>query len=264
MGQPSEVPSPGSDPFPLVEPNTSTPKTIGILNIVFASLLMLCGGCYGIQLIAQSAMAPLVEAQQQQAQVMIEAEHKDEIRKLEEQAKAALTKEEKEALQSQIKAKQAQPVPKIPNISKYSREPHLIGYYAADLGSGLILNFLMLIAGVGLIRFREWGRILGMWVAGFKVLRLIVLYTVFIMVLVPVFAKMMLEMFDEIAQGAPAAGMPPAAQMATMMGTWFSVAAIAMIVLGSIYPAIALWLLSRPRTKAACVYQSQLNDQGYE
>ena len=46
-----------------LEPAVGTPKTFGILNIIFASLLMLCGMCYGVYVgmfaaASLSAMSP--------------------------------------------------------------------------------------------------------------------------------------------------------------------------------------------------------------
>jgi hypothetical protein len=117
----------------------------------------------------------------------------------------------------------------------------------------MFFNVLMLISGVGLIRLREWGRKLAVWVAALKIVRLIVLYGIFIMVMVPIFVKLILDMFEEMAQSLPpGAGRPPIAGMTTMFGTMFSVSAVAVMILGSIYPGIVLWLLTRPGVKAAC------------
>jgi hypothetical protein len=40
--------------------------------------------------------------------------------------------------------------------------------------------------------------------------------------------------------------------MTTAMGTMMTASGIGMMIVGSIYPAIMLWLLSRPSVKAAC------------
>jgi len=45
------------------QPDTNTTKVIGTLTTVFASILLLCGGCYALQMIWQATMAPMIAAQ---------------------------------------------------------------------------------------------------------------------------------------------------------------------------------------------------------
>ena len=101
--------------FPEVRPNTTTPRVIGTLNIIFAVGLLLCGACYGLQVILQSAMAPLMAANQQQMQATLEAQRQAQLQQLREQEKAAKTDKEKAELQAEQQVLQARPLPKMPD-----------------------------------------------------------------------------------------------------------------------------------------------------
>jgi hypothetical protein len=249
MDQPADDITDQPAPFS-TEPNYSTPKTIGMLNIIFASLLLLCGACYAVQMMFQQALSQaMMGPQQQQMQAAFAAERQAKIQQLEQQEKLAATKEQKAALESQRKALQAQPLPKVPDISKVINEPHLKFYFAADIASMLVLNVLMLISGIGLVQFKEWSRQMGIWVCGVKIVRLLVLSGAFVVVVVPVLVQLIVEMLEEMAAGGPA---PPKEEIAGTLGIVYSVSSVGVALLGIIYPAIALWLLTRPSARAAC------------
>src|SRR5262249_43401668 len=130
------------------------------------------------------------------------------------------------------------------------------GFYLVDVVTGMILNVLLLISGIGLVRLKEWGRVTGLWVAAIKIARLVVIYSINIVVIVPIMTKQFADMFEDIARAAPpgprGAGAPAMTEVGPAMGTMMTAAAIGIMIVGSIYPAIVLWLLSRPGVKAAC------------
>jgi hypothetical protein len=247
-------------PMPERRPKTTIPKTIGTLNIVFGSLLMLCAICSGVSLAMQSAMGPMMAAQQQQFQKMQEAERAQKLQELQEREKAAADENEKAAIQAQQKALKALPVPKMPDMAKFTQDADLQTYIIADVVTGLLLNILLIVSGIGLLSFKEWGRQLGLWVAAAKIVRLVALYGYFILVVVPNVTKalttMFKDMFEEAAKaappGQPVPGAADMAQMGTAMGIMYTAFAIGMMILGVIYPIIVLTLLSRQRVKAAC------------
>jgi hypothetical protein len=252
-----------NEPYaPLLErrPRTGIPKTIGVLNIVFGALLLLCGICFGLSLAMQLAMGPMFAGQQQQIQQMLEADRRQKLQELQDLEQAAQDEKEKAAIQARQKALQAQPIPKMPDMAKFTQDMGLQAYGIADVVTGLILNILMVISGVGLVSLKEWGRRLGLCVAILKIVRLIALYSIFILVVVPnitkTFMSMFQEMFEEMAKVAPPGQRVPGAaemgQMGTGLGIMFTAYAIGMIILGVIYPIIVLILLSRPQAKAAC------------
>jgi hypothetical protein len=241
--------------FPLVPPNTSAPKVIGTLNIVFAMCLLLCGGCYGVQLVAQSAMGPMMEAQQQQLQATLLAERERRVQELKDEIKAASTDEERKKHEAELKKLEAQPPPKPPDMSKFLNDNRIRIYFGTEIATGLFLNLLLLIGGIGLVMLKEWGRVLCLWVASLKIIRLVAMYGTFILVMVPILTKLFIDFFEEVAKEAAVQGGGPApnmGQVGSTMGTMMTASAVGMIVVGSIYPIIVLWVLSRPAVKAAC------------
>jgi hypothetical protein len=267
--QPPDYDDLGAQPaYPDHRPRTAIPKVIGILNIVFGSLLALCSICFGLSLAAQSAMGPMFAAQQQQFQQMLEADRQQKLQELQKRAQAADNAKEKAAIQAQELALKGQPLPKMPDMTKFTQDPVYQLYGIVDVVTSLILNVLMIVCGIGLVRYAEWGRQLGLWVAALKIVRLVVLYGFFIVVVVPRLTRAITSMFQEMVEqmakaGPPAKGMPGPAQMAQMgtsLGIMYTASAIGVVLLGVIYPIIVLILLSRPRVKAACVSSAPTPD----
>lgn len=239
---------------------STAPKTIGVLNIVFGSLMLLCVVCSSLNLMMQANMGPMMAAQQQQMQAAIQAERQQELAELRQQEKAAVDEKERARIVARRKALAAQPVPKMPDFTKFTKEETLQTYLIADVTTAFVVNVLMIVAGVGLVGYREWGRSLALWVAAIKIVRLLVLYTYYILVVVPVMAQTFVsifrEVFDEVAKnGPPGKGVPgpkELEQMGTMMGVMGTGFAIMMMLFGIIYPIITLIVLTRPHVKAAC------------
>jgi hypothetical protein len=103
-------------------------------------------------------------------------------------------------------------------------------------------------------------RRLGVWVAALKILRLVAVYGFALIFVIPVFSQKMGEMMEQMtaqmqqkAQQPGGAPMPDMAQtLATFYGIAMSSGALSMILFGAIYPAIMLWVLTRPKVKLAC------------
>src|SRR5687768_10445715 len=124
-----DIPGPGeqpSTPTPAEESNPSAAKTIGILNIVFGSILLLCVICSGLNAMMQSAMGPMFAMQQQQMQQAMQQERQARLEQLQALEKAAKDEDEKKKLQAQQKVIQAQPVPKMPDFSKLTDDPRFL------------------------------------------------------------------------------------------------------------------------------------------
>lgn len=249
------------DPIPVLKPASTAPKTIGVLNIVFGSLMLLCGICTGLNLMAQSTMGPMMQVQQQQLQQAIEKDRQEQLQRLRDQENAAQDEQEKADLRAQQKALEMRPVPKMPDFTQWMRDSRILTYFAIDMGSGLFLNVLMIISGIGLLRLAEWGRVLALWVAGLKIVRLIALYSYYALVIVPVivqqFTSMFREMFEEIARNAPPGQrIPQQAElndMGTAMGAMMTGMAVVMILFGVIYPIVVLAILSRQRLASRAI-----------
>jgi hypothetical protein len=243
-----------------VEPKPTTAKVIGILNIIFASLLLLCGLCAGFYVLIFSSMGSWMGASQSQLQRQWEAGMQDAIAELEAREKAARTDEEKKRIQDQIKSLKELKF-KAPDFSKLMGDQRIWGYLLADVVTMLILNVVMLISGIGLVNLTEWGRKTGIWVAALKIFRLVVLYGFFILVIAPLWANQFISFFEEMENAMPKGlGLRGARQikkeemaaMGATMGAMMTGYAIAIAVAGVIYPIITLCLLTRPGVKAAC------------
>ena len=244
------------------QPRTSIPTVIGLLNIIFGSLLSLCIICSSFYMMIQVAIgAPMMAVQQQQLQVVIQAERQKKLQQLQEQEKAAKDEKERADLQARQKELEAQPIPKMPDFTRFIRNDEFQIYVVVDYLTGFVLNIIMLISGIALMRLKEWGRITAIWVAIVKILRLIALNAVFALVVVPVmvkdFTSMMREFIDEMAKAAPPGQPMPApgemAQVGTILGIVSTVTAIGMVIFGAIYPMIVVITLTQARVKAACV-----------
>jgi hypothetical protein len=249
-------------------PPTTARKLIGTLNVLFASVMMLCGACSGVGLLMQVAMAPLSEGVQQQMQEAMAAQSKVEQQKiiddLQSQEDAATSDEEKAALAARRQALEQQPPAELPMADMMGayRDPAFLGYLITDFATGLLLNVLLFASGIGLLAAKAWGRKLGVWVAALKIVRLVAVYGFAVTFVVPVFSQKMGDMMDKMMaqaqqrQQQKQPGAPPMPPMGKTVGTFYGIAltsgAVLMILFGAIYPIIMLWVLTRPKVKVAC------------
>ncbi len=247
-------------------PKSGAPKVLGLLNIIFGAALLLCGLCSVVSVMTQIAMAPMLTAAQQQMQQRVkdqqEAERTEQLRILNEQEQAATTEEEKQKIQNQRQGVQTAPtvvMPVMPDMTKMygMNDPHVLAYFLTDILSSVLMNSFLVISGVGLVGMKEWGRKLAIWVAAIKIGRLFVSQFYNIVVVVPVWVKQMTEVMEQMMTQmppGPGGGPPPGfgSQLATIYGIMFTVAAVGTLVIGSIYPGILLWMLTRSDAKAAC------------
>lgn len=242
-------------------PNFRTPRLLGIVNLLFASQILVCGlfmAAYVISLpLWAGAMKNLTEQVKQQA----ESKKQAEIAAIDASIAAATTDEEKATLADRRKAVDERPAAGIPGMVDFNKmgfdDPTVIGWTWAEVVSGLILNVMMMVSGVGLMNWKRWGWSLGVWTAWLKILRLIVVYALFIVLVVPPMSKALGDMVGEMmAQqqvGVGKAGGAPSADMFTKIySVSYSAMGVGMILGGVIYPTILLWLLSKPGVKMAC------------
>jgi hypothetical protein len=245
---------------------SGAPKVIGILNIVFGSALALGGLCCGVYLLTLSSLSPVIGAQQnlmqQQFQASQVAERTAALDQLKQALEAAEADDEKQRIQAEIDALEATPMavmPAMPDMTKMygMNNPRVIGFSSVDMLSSILLNVVLIVSGVGLVALREWGRKLAIIVAGLKIARLLVLQTISIIFIVPAMAKQMAEAMEQMMSQMPSGsggGPPPgfSSNFAMVYGTSMTVTAVCMVIFGSIYPCIVLWVLTRPQAKAAC------------
>ena len=228
-----------------VTPNITTVRVFAILNIIFALL----GAAACAYAILMAVVMPMVSGGIEQADKQAEQAQAELLADLEQQEADAVTEEEKEQIRAmRQQATTTSPAPPLEMFRAMS-DPKLIAYGIADGSTGLILNVMMFISGIGLLSRKEWARRLALWTAGLKIAQVIVMQIVNIMLIVPIQAKAMQAMFDEM--NANGAGAPPI-NMGEVQGMMYTALAIFTVVVCSIYPALTLWFLSRPGAKVVC------------
>jgi hypothetical protein len=253
-----------------VAPNPGMPKTIGILNIVFGGLLLLCGmGCVTPYLSSLSRSNGF-EIDPQVLQRGLDKLRQDEIAELKKKEAAATNDAEKERLAEQrrkVEAKHTRIEDQL-DFNKVNTSLRWVPRYLwAELLTGPLLNILMLISGIGLVLIKEWGRVLGIVIALLKIVRLIALAVLLSLFVIPALtsvgndlirteagkdfmAKAMEE--QQARQGRPAGPAPNFEELIPMVSIAGTIYAIVFTCLGAIYPVIALVILTRPGTRAAC------------
>ena len=243
-----------------VLPKPGIPKTLGILNIIFAVLLILAGLCIGgftllvptIQQLGQKA------AEDQKAQV--EAQKVADLKILDDRAKTATTDEEKATI-----AKERDEVDKRVTFTPANpmtgadllKNPTVLGFTVTQVVTGLILHILLLVAGIGLVRLTPWGRTLGVWWAGLQIAQLLLLAIINFVVILPISQEFTAASIADLKKQAAAPNAPPTAGM-IIQSTEFSAKlqpaiAVGQLLAGVTYPILCLILLRTAGAKAACL-----------
>src|SRR5262245_5554921 len=132
-----------AEPLPAYEPNQSLARTIGSLNIIFGAILLCCGACGALNFIAQPAMAPMFQAQNQGFVQQMQAERDARIDRLRQEEKEATTPEEKAEIHARRKAEEARPLPKLPDFTQFLGNSTLLAYGIVDAVTGIILNIAL-------------------------------------------------------------------------------------------------------------------------
>jgi hypothetical protein len=238
-----------------VVPNTGIPRTFGLLNVIFGVMLLLGG----IGSVAWVLMAPTIgkamQAQRRETLAKAKAEREARIADLKKQEAAAKTEAEKEQLRTEREAAESVPEPPEPpdvTIWDTYADPRYRAYFCGEVSLGIVLNIAMTVAGAGLLATAEWGRKLAIGVAWGKIVRLVAMAVITLTVIVPMTAEYTQPSLDKIAAQALLGGPAMSNQMAQVMPILGAVVAVGFTVVGSIYPGLAIWFLTRPRARAAC------------
>lgn len=235
----------------VVIPNPRIPSILGTLNIAFGILLILSSLC----LIAWTIMLARLEQSTRAARTPKLEERLTDLRA---RLQAEPNSGERARLQSQIDALEEE---KADNEGaadllggQTMKDPIIAVPFWIDHGLGVILNLLMLASGVGLVALRPWGRKLALGVAGLKLAKLAVLTLVTVFVIVPFQITQTRTTWAKLEM-RQSPGMTPARKlandMALMTATYATVSAVGFGLVGMVYPALSLWLLNKPSTRAA-------------
>ena len=256
----------------VVVPEPGLLKTLGVLNLVFGGLLLLCGLAY------LNATAPIVVSQ---APLQIEPEMTqaffDEMRQqrmddLHARAQSASSDAERTRFSRHRDALASRRTKVEAEIDFPRFNANLVWlarYFRYDALSGPALNALMVVAGVGLMLKKNWARVLGVATAALKLARLATLGAILIVTVVPhlgenldailatemghEFVAQVMDQQQQNRGGGPVGPPPSPTEIVRLFRSFSTVSAIAFLCLGSIYPLICLILLSRPGARAACV-----------
>jgi hypothetical protein len=244
-------------------PNFRMARLVGIFNVIVGAEILLCGICLGGYVAIMPMWGRMFASIQQPARRQIESAKQAQLSALDEKAKAATTVEEKAEIAAERKLIETRQDPTITQLNMMDlnkmglNDPTNIAWSWAEVVSGLVLNALLLASGIGLLAWRSWARRLGVWTAALKIVRLFVLWGFFIVAIVPPVSRNLGKMIGEMAVQQQASmgrtgGPVPTDMFVRVYTILYSGFGLGVIVLGSIYPVVVLWLLTRPGVKSAC------------
>jgi hypothetical protein len=214
-------------PMPPVNPRPGVVKTLGILNIVFAVLGGICIVWSGFMMFGM--MTASMGAQPAEVKVEVKAG-----------------------------APAAPGTPMVAMVNPFMgmNDPKFLRFSFIENGVSLIINGLMFATGIGLLNLRRWAALGWTYLAWFRIVFLILIWGYFVIAIVPSFSENMAKtVVDMMRQQNPgrAVQLPTVGYMTQVYSIMCLIVAVGSIVISSIYPAISIWLLSRPRVKAALV-----------
>jgi len=248
-----------------VVPNPQVPRTFGIMNIVFGILMFLVGTYTIVMLFVGPNIQKAMFARMTEQQATKKAQRDVKIAELKKKEESAKTKEEKESIAEERDALEKNVEPDVSAIMneavKISTDKRITAYTYTESITGMLLNVLMVISGVGLLRLAEWGRRLALTVAWLKILRWAAIMMVTLVVIVPITTERMQKVFETIEAQAKAksggANPFPMASLTQVTAIASAVTSVASALLASIYPALSLWFLTRPATRASCLARAK-------
>jgi hypothetical protein len=132
-------------------------------------------------------------------------------------------------------------------------DPKVLRFTLIDAVTGLAVNAAMLASGIGLINLQRWGARLWTWTAWIKIVRLVVLWGfMYIIVVTPSLSENMgRSAVAMLNSQVGARRAPPLGELTKVYAVMNLIVGVGMVVFGSVYPAISLWILGRPGVKAA-------------
>jgi hypothetical protein len=255
-----------------VVPNPQVPRSFGLMNIIFGSLLLLLALGHGFWYL----YTPTFTRQMQERVIKVEADAKAErderIADLKKQEADAKTKEEKESLKNErasIEKKTGISALPFSNLSSMNvmSDKRVATYYAVEVSTAVILNVLMIVSGAGLLGLAEWARRMAIVVAQLKILRWIVMTVALMVFVLPITMEMMEKAMvaaeAQIKEQGAGAAMPlPMSEFIRFGMIFTAVWQVFCAIVACVYPALLWWYLSRPPTRAACMKQPEPEKQG--
>jgi hypothetical protein len=251
----------GPAPVGNVAPNFRVPRLVGILNVMFSTQILVCGLFLGAYTLTIPVMARFFSQLQVQVERQAETARKTQLKALAEDEAKAKTDQEKIEVAARRIELENRPKGMLPPTVDFTQiglgAPEFIAFCWTELLTGYALNIALLVSGIGLMSWKPWARSLGVWTAALKIVRLALIYGYFILAVVPPLGQKMAKVAVDMLtmQGTPfpsRGGTPPVDMLVRIYTVMYSVMGLGFMVFGVIYPAILIWVLTRPGVKAAC------------
>jgi len=243
-----------------VVPNPQLPRSFGLMNIVFGFLLLLFGAGMAVLSIYGPAFVRGFTERVQADMAAKKAQHDARIADLEKKVKEAKTEDEKRSLEGDLQMLQTSRQPNLAlatDAMKVNEDPRIKAYTYSELASGILLNVLMIISGVGLLFLAEWARRMAIVVAWLKILRWTAMLFLTIFIILPITMEKMQPLYKSIqvqAAGKSGGGgnslVVGFMQMSAVMS---AVTMVAEVLIACIYPVFVIWFMTRPPARAACL-----------
>jgi hypothetical protein len=253
-----------------VVPNPQVPRSFGLMNIIFGSLLLLTALGHGFWYLYTPTFTRQMQARVKEVEAKAKSEQDERIADLKKQIAAAKTKEEKESLQDERAALEKNNVVTVAPFGDLTgmnvmSDRRIAAYYAGEVSAAVILNVLMIVSGAGLLGLAEWARRMAIIVAQLKILRWVVMTVLLMALVLPVTLEMTEKAMAAAeaqmkAQGGAAMPVP----MSDLLRFGMIISAVWQVfcaIVASVYPALLWWYLSRPPARAACMKQAKPEQQ---
>jgi hypothetical protein len=243
----------------VVIPNPRIPAAIGTLNIAFGTLLLLGGlavvaWSLAYPQLAQYMISPVAEEQKAKRAAEIQAQVASTKARLAKETDPVVLK----ALEQQLEMLDEDRADNESDGDEYGsdrvRDTRVISAFWIEQVLGLVLNVLLVVSGVGLIALRRWGHRLALQVAGLKLVKVVVFMLLGVFLTIPLQAVKTRQSWErwQARNGSASLGTSSeAAEMAQAVAVSTTLATVGYGVAGLIYPALALWLLSKRSVRAA-------------
>jgi len=249
-----------------VVPNPQIPRSFGLMNIIFGSIMLLVGAGYATVYAVSPMFTRQVQLEMKKQQEAQKVVYESKLAELKRRDDAAKTKEEKEAVADERVILERNAVPDLSGMDDLMgwnifSDVRLAVFYFSEIGAGMLLNLLMIISGAGLMALAEWARRLAIGVAWLKILRWVAMIVVTMVLILPITIERTQKalQFAEAQAKVQSGGRPmilPMSYMSRMMAIGGAVVVVFEAVVASVYPALSLWFLTRPPTRAACLKET--------
>ncbi len=247
-------------PKGLVPPDFRTSRLLGIFNTLFAAEILLCGLCmcgYTATIPFTSKVMTSMGAQIDQQNAKLRANQLSAIEQMEKDAKTEQQKIDAAAKRLEFEKRPKTSFGSIMDFNKVTMgDSKLMIWSWAELFTGIVLNLAMMISGIGLMHWKPWSRSVAVWTALAKIVRLVLLYGFFILMIVPALSQrigqMVADMMEQQGTPMPAGGVNPGEFMGKLYTITYSGFGLGFMLCGLVYPVLLLWWLTRPGVKSAC------------